>query len=1137
LPTFHGIVRFQGRPAPAATVWLIGSSQATESPELAKTQADDQGQFTLPLKSGARLVVARDAKGRLGWLGIPFGSEPTWEPALRVELHETGEVRGKLIGPAGEPLRGRIQIYALSSPSNPGRQRVDPYRERDLGTPAPLAKELETALAEDGTFVLRGVPVRGKASALLAVPGYDGLRISWNQEQPLELRLEKPGEARVRFTGAADPKQLADLTFGLYRQPQSEKQAVPDLFLWREVKTGSQGTLLLKDLYPGIYSFAPEQDAAVPLEAESPAPFKVQSGTVTELTLAVKPKAKIQGRVIDRVSGQGVPEVGITVSGITDRGRSQFRARVETDSAGRFSAYVQPGKLSLRFTTPTGYLAPEDFKESPTVAAGASFTFPDIIFERAVPVEGIVQDAKGQPLPGVRVLMAHMPPNGFAYDRRESLYTDAAGRFTVRILGPKDFTALRARTATAVTKGGIPLDVSQQKGPIKLVLSEAYACRLRGRVLDDSGQPIAEATARVAWNYRGVGRASRMGFGAPLGTYWTDADGRFETQALWPGDDYQVFVTAADHGPGESRQVTGVAGQVVDLGTISLRRTGGSVAGVVVDAAGQPVAEAKAFNEGDAPAALQTTTDAAGRFKLQGLFDGPVYVFARKPGYRFSMARTRSGDSAVKIRMLKAEEPVPAAEQPNARPPAYVAAEQKLTRHLLERLWALPRHVTGGYENQVLEAMAAVDLAQAKKWLAEEAKRGPIEPDGRMSRAIRVAEAEKIADEDVDEALGLLSPLQPEPAFEVLLRLGQRYEKADPSKAARFAEEAVVKARALKLPDRAWSLAQVGDLVIRLGQSAAGRKLLTEAADLADQFGTERMQGYAREKVAELLAPIDLARSRSLMKGFTDRDNDKYRSAKLAIRLAPTDLRQALAMLEEIQPGLTNVRDESLLQIAYLLAEKDPAEAVKQAEAIAHPRFRATALSGVAALVGRRDPVLARSLINRALDLYLDQPQDFMGWSSSGGRTALAAWTAYHARLAGYPDMASVVARVLACRPTNEYRHHDASNTLVHAAIPLSLTDPATARQLVQQALPDDQPVPGSRRRSRETLFAVVLADPERGIRVIDQILDEALQSKDGLQGTSLIELIETLTARAEQLRVRQLNMWIWHSWTPGTED
>ena len=51
---------------------------------------------------------------------------------------------------------------------------------------------------------------------------------------------------------------------------------------------------------------------------------------------------------------------------------------------------------------------------------------------------------------------------------------------------------------------------------------------------------------------------------------------------------------------------------------------------------------------------------------------------------------------------------------------------------------------------------------------------------------------------------------------------------------------------------------------------------------------------------------------------------------------------------------------------------------------------------------------------------YLDDAEALRSWSNFGGRSVYAAWTAGQAQLVGYPDMASVVARVLACRLTDE---------------------------------------------------------------------------------------------------------------------
>src|SRR5581483_3140076 len=149
---------------------------------------------------------------------------------------------------------------------------------------------------------------------------------------------------------------------------------------------------------------------------------------------------------------------------------------------------------------PSEYLPPRDAAPAVAVAAGAEHTFPDLALEPAARAEGVVVDAAGRPLAGVVVRTA----NDAEQHNVAPPLTDAAGRFTLRHLDPADFTVLRARTATAVTDQPVQLEVAKQKGPVKLVLTEATAFRLRGRVVDAAGKPVADAAVRVEWRYPGV---------------------------------------------------------------------------------------------------------------------------------------------------------------------------------------------------------------------------------------------------------------------------------------------------------------------------------------------------------------------------------------------------------------------------------------------------------------------------------------------------------------------------------------------------------------------------------------------------------------------------------------------------------
>ena len=100
--------------------------------------------------------------------------------------------------------------------------------------------------------------------------------------------------------------------------------------------------------------------------------------------------------------------------------------------------------------------------------------------------------------------------------------------------------------------------------------------------------------------------------------------------------------------------------------------------------------------------------------------------------------------------------------------------------------------------------MARIDPDLAMQWSAEHGHRY----DGR----VRQAAAEELAEPDGPEALAMLTPGRPErepvlPCSE----LAERFAPTDPEKALLFAEEAVVRARALPQPSRAAALARAGD--------------------------------------------------------------------------------------------------------------------------------------------------------------------------------------------------------------------------------------------------------------------------------------------------------------------------------------
>ena len=196
---------------------------------------------------------------------------------------------------------------------------------------------------------------------------------------------------------------------------------------------------------------------------------------------------------------------------------------------------------------------------------------------------------------------------------------------------------------------------------MRIVLSETRCFVLTGKVVDETGAPVPHASSRVnTHRQRGNGAT-----GLVCCTSVADGNGNFRIGGLWPGDGYQVQAEAPRHDKWASKSVQGVAGEVHELPAIvfdgrerrprSSRRRGGT-----------PLAGVRVFNAGDAPRLLTATTDAEGRFRLEGFRAGPAFVFAEKDGYRFTGVRTEAGAERLVIRLLCEAEPT----TPQSRRPA-----------------------------------------------------------------------------------------------------------------------------------------------------------------------------------------------------------------------------------------------------------------------------------------------------------------------------------------------------------------------------------------------------------------------------------------------------------------------------------
>ena len=275
------------------------------------------------------------------------------------------------------------------------------------------------------------------------------------------------------------------------------------------------------------------------------------------------------------------------------------------------------------------------------VTRGAGFT--------QTTITGTVFDEQGKPAPEVAVKC-------FPFSPAEGL-TDANGRFTLTMNTPRfngPMTPQRAVIARDLAQNraaAVDLDDDATNATLKL----APALTLAGRVTDTKDNVLPEARVTVVF----MTERMEMPLGMPTEV---DREGRYEIKGLPQGRRYAVQVSAPGFGS-DFRQVDAADANAprVDLEPFELPLADQSLAGVVLDENGKPVANARVNTYGPRQVNVNGTTDAQGRFSFGKVCAGPISLQAMldTPGgnpaafqpQAFGHATSVGGDTNITIRL------------------------------------------------------------------------------------------------------------------------------------------------------------------------------------------------------------------------------------------------------------------------------------------------------------------------------------------------------------------------------------------------------------------------------------------------------------------------------------------------------
>lgn len=469
--------------------------------------------------------------------------------------------------------------------------------------------------ADNGPPAASDAAVSGGPGALPQMPERPAGGSGESMSAPPDIVLDDDPPGPLRLEGQvldADDTPVAGAEVSLSANPP------------RTTTTESDGSFAFDQLVPRAYQLSAHKEDVVggpvvhDLTASSdPVVIRVVKGATLEVLVVSADDTPMAGASVEL--RQAAPRTEVT----DEHGKARFRG-------------VGSGYLTLVVTAPGHGVVhhPVQIPDNPGAAVEAR-----VVLRKGAPVAGKVVTEDGKPVAGARV-MAHDASALLVLEslRLDGVVTDKRGRFALgpRSAGTYRFTAVHPEHAPASTA---PITVDGVTAVADIEIVVARGGTVAGTVVDAAGQPVPFAAVRVM-----PSRGMAMGIGNQR-IRQAAADDRGEFRITGLARTEMAIMAITESASSEALEVdlrqTGEAGGLVLALTIS-----GTIAGVVVDGAGEPVAEAQVTAYPDfwsgAPSddfLLRGTsaaiTDGGGRFELQGLPQGTYRL-------RASRARVRS---------------------------------------------------------------------------------------------------------------------------------------------------------------------------------------------------------------------------------------------------------------------------------------------------------------------------------------------------------------------------------------------------------------------------------------------------------------------------------------------------------------
>jgi beta-lactamase regulating signal transducer with metallopeptidase domain/peroxiredoxin/protocatechuate 3,4-dioxygenase beta subunit len=608
-PIFGTITGRGGKPVVGAKVYLRehpisweswGRNTPTTTRDLTATVADDKGQFRFENVESQPLNILRQEVLPVDLIVVAEGYAVAWREmsecgAADFQLKLGATVRGRIVDEQGRAATGTtirvLRFVPLTEIANMNLAHHSYPRTIDNTLDLACAGfQIAAAADEQGEFVLDGLPQNSGSVLEVSDPRYhcEVVYTTANPDHPTwrdSAKLSEPAASsyyvpspydsspsvnqetkrRARF-GLRESVQVSPIQLALHRGIQLRVRVVDDetgepirqarlpegpIFTYPgRGLTDDNGEYLYTQLEPGFLSLEDippdgsqwiEQRAEVELTEGS-----FEAAAEVRLSRA----ALIAGKVVDRTTGRGIPDVPLRH--VVAREHGSVVANTKTAQDGTFRIMGAPGDGSVKIHgSVAGYetpilsgTVPEQFSRN--VHATLKEPLTDVIFELEPDVlfHGRTLGPQGEPIGGVEIT-GSIPrgSDGNAYspvkltsqrDGRYVLvgfYADVLQNRQPEI--PILFQDKSRGLAVRVVFSPPTDEIKEIEQDIRLL----PAGTVTGRVIDDhTKKPIAGAAIGVLlWTGNG---------GQHVGGARTDDQGRYTYTGLVPGEEHTVDIRA-----------------------------------------------------------------------------------------------------------------------------------------------------------------------------------------------------------------------------------------------------------------------------------------------------------------------------------------------------------------------------------------------------------------------------------------------------------------------------------------------------------------------------------------------------------------------------------------------------------------